>query len=147
MRFILLILIAILTGCSVKTKSVYAVIKTPFVKISDAGFLENGLNYKKLIIYKNATLPVKIYIYKSSICVNGRCIQKKTFIKQLSDDYPINLLDLIIDKKPLKNLGKITKLKDGFLQKNSRFFYLVTKNKVLFKDKLKRIVIMIKDLK
>jgi hypothetical protein len=133
-------------GCATKTIPVYTVIKIPFVKISDAGFLEKSGNYEKLIIYKNGNIPIKITLYENSICLNKKCYPKDIFLKKISSDYPKNLLDLIIEKKPIKNLGKIIKIKDGFLQKNNRFFYLVTKNKVLFKDKLKKIVIMIKEL-
>jgi hypothetical protein len=42
---------------------------------------------------------------------------------------------------------KIIKVKDGFLQKNKRFYYLATKQKVLFKDRKRDIVILIKNLK
>lgn len=133
-------------GCSTKTVPVYTVIQTPYVKVSDQGFLKKGFNYKELIIYKNANVPIKIILYENSICLDKKCFSKYLFIKKLSSDYPKNLLDLIIEKKTLKNLGKIIKIKDGFLQKNKRFFYLVTTNKVLFKDKVKKIVIMIKEL-
>jgi hypothetical protein len=135
-----------LVGCAVKTVPVYTVINTPYIKVSDQGFLKKGVSYKKLIIYKNANVPVGISLYKNSICLNKNCYPKEKFINTLSNDYPKNLLDNIIEKKPVENLGKITQLKNGFLQKNSRFFYLVTKNKVLFKDKLKKIIIMIKEL-
>jgi hypothetical protein len=134
-------------GCATKTVPVYTVINTSYIKVSDQGFLEKGINYKKLVIYKDANVPVEINLNNNTICLNKKCYSKYLFIKKLSPDYPKNLLDLIIDKKPIKNLGKITKIKDGFFQKNSRFFYLVKKNRVLFKDKLKKIVIMIKELK
>jgi hypothetical protein len=134
-------------GCSYKTTPVYAIVKTPFFKASDAGFLEEGVNYKKLIIYKDGNIPVKIMVYKDKVCINKNCFSKYMFIKRLSSDYPKNLLDLILNKQKIKNLGIITQFKSGFLQKNNRFFYLVTKNKVLFKDKKNNIVIMIKELK
>jgi hypothetical protein len=135
-----------LVGCAVKTVPVYTVINTPYIKISDQGFLKKGLSYKKLIIYKNANVPVEISLYKNLICLNKNCISKEKFINKLSNDYPKNLFDLIINKKPIKNLGKITQFKNGFLQKNNRFFYLADDKKVLFKDKIKKIIIMIKEL-
>lgn len=128
-------------GCSTKTIPVYTVINTPYIKISDQGFLEKGINYKKLIIYKDANVPVEISLYKNTVCLNKKCYPKDKFIKKLSPDYPKNLLDNIIEKKPVKNLGKITKIKNGFLQKNKRFFYLVTDKKVLFKDKIKKLLL------
>ncbi|WP_024789644.1 hypothetical protein [Lebetimonas sp. JH292] len=134
-------------GCATKTTTIYAVIDTPFVKAADQGFLEKGFNYKKLIIYKDASVPVEFTIYKNSVCLNKKCVSKNRFIKKLSPEYPKNLIDKIIEKKPIQNLGKIIKLKNGFLQKNLRFYYLVTKNKVLFKDKKKKILIMIRKIK
>jgi hypothetical protein len=145
-HFICYILYFLFLGCATKTISVYTVINTPYIKVSDQGFLIKGLNYKKLIIYKDANIPIEIILYKNLICLNKKCISKKVFIKNLSPDYPKNLLDLILEKKPIENLGKITKIKNGFLQKNERFFYLVTDKKVLFKDRLKKIIIMMKDL-
>ncbi|GAX86863.1 conserved hypothetical protein [Lebetimonas natsushimae] len=133
-------------GCATKTIPVYSIINTPYIKVSDQGFLKKGFNYKKLVIYKDANIPVEISIYKNSICLNKRCYPKDKFVKKLSPDYPKNLLDNIIEKKPIENLGKITKIKKGFLQKNKRFFYQIDDKKVLFKDKLKKIIIMIKEL-
>jgi len=133
-------------GCATKTEPVYVVINTPFLKVSDQGFLKKGFSYKKLIIYKDANVPVEVSVYKNSICLNKKCIPKKIFIKKLSPDYPISLIDDILEKKPIKNLGKIIKLKNALLQKNKRFYYLITKKKVLFKDKKKKILIMLKEI-
>ena len=136
-----------LLGCSVKTTPIYAVIKTPEIKVADQGFLKEGFGYKQIIIYKAANAPIKITVKNSQICLNGRCMDKENFIKSLSRDYPVNLIDSILEKKPVDFLGKIIKEKDSFYQKTNRFYYRVSKKSVLFKDKKKKIIIMIKDLK
>ena len=71
-----------LFGCSVKTTPVYAVIKTPTIKVADQGFLKEGFGYKQIIIYKAANAPIKITVKNSQICLNGRCMDKEKFIKE-----------------------------------------------------------------
>ena len=131
-----------LSGCSLKTEKVQVALKTPVVKANDLGFLKKGFGYRELIIY-NSLKPIKIVIKNSSVCVQDRCFSKRAFIKKLGN-YPSNLLDNILDKKPLKFLGKIIEQKDGFIQKKGKTLYIVTKRKVFFRDK--KIIIMIKDL-
>ena len=134
-------------GCSVKTTPVYSVIKTPKIKLSDQGFIKEGLGYKEIIIYKSGVSPFKITIKNSFICLNNKCMDKEKFVKEyLSSDYPEDILDLIISKRPIKNFGKITFTKKGFVQKNERFFYKVEQNRVFFRDKKRNIIVMIKYL-
>jgi hypothetical protein len=120
-----------LFGCSVKTTPVYAVIKTPDFKVADQGFLKEGFGYKQIIIYKAANAPIKITVKNSQICLNGRCMDKEKFIKEyLGEEYPSNFLDKILNKECIEG-----------------FFCKKYKNKILFKDKKRGIVIMIKELK
>jgi hypothetical protein len=141
-----LVLILFFIGCSVKTTPIYAVIKTPKIKISDQGFLKEGFGYKEIIIYKAGVEPVRITVKNSFICLNDQCMDKKKFVKKYLGGYD-DLFESILNKKPLKNFDKITKLKEGFLQKDKNIFYLVTKDKVLFKDKKRKIIILIKFLR
>ena len=134
-------------GCSTKTTPVYLTFNTPKIKISDQGFLKEGFGYKKIIIYKAGIKPFEIVLKNSSVCFNNKCMDKKRFIKDIDKNYPLDLLDDILNHKPLYFLGKILKKKDGFIQKNDRFLYIVKKNSVLFKDRKKRAVIMLKYLK
>jgi hypothetical protein len=146
-RFLLIFLLLFFAGCSVKTIPVYVALRTPKVKVSDEGFLKEGWGYKELEIYKAGFAPIKITLKNSYICLNSHCMDKEKFIKELSPDYPPDILDKIINGKPLSFIGKIIKLKNGFVQKNDRFYYLVAGNKILFKDKKKKIIIFIKKLK
>ena len=130
-------------GCSVKTTPVFVTLNSPKIKISDEGFLKQGLGYKELTIYKAGNVPLKFLIKDNEICLNNKCINKYYFIKTYLNEEDKNIFDTILDKKPFKNI-KIKKIKDGFIQKKG-FFYKVTKNSVLFKDK--NIIIFIKYLK
>lgn len=146
-RLLFVFLMLLFAGCSLKTVPVYVALKTPQIKISDEGFLKKGWGYKELIIYKAGLKPVKITIKNSYICMNSRCMSKEKFVKNLSPDYPPDILDNIINGQPIEFLGKITKIKNGFVQKNGRFYYLVKGNKILFKDRQKNIVVFIKYLR
>jgi len=101
MRIIFIALI--FAGCSIKTTPIYTTIKTPFINISDQGFLKKGFNYKKLIIYKAGNKPIEITLKNSFICLNGKCISKERFMKEfMPKEYPIDFFDMILDKKCIK---------------------------------------------
>ena len=138
-----LFLLPFLVGCATKTEPIFVTLKSPQIKISDEGFLKQGFNYKELTIYKAGSVPLKFLIKDDEICLNNKCINKYYFIKKYFNESNKNIFDIILDKKSFKNI-KIIKTKDGFIQK-SRFFYKVTKDSVLFKDK--NLIIFIKYLK
>ena len=133
-------------ACSVKTTPIYAVIKTPKIKIADEGFIKESFGYKKIIIYKVGLKPFSVTIKNSFICFSGKCQNKKDVIKSLNKKYPQDFFDKILNQKPLKFLGKIKKINDGFIQKKDGYLYKVTKDEVLFKDKRANILILIKYL-
>ena len=132
-------------GCSTKTTPVFVIIKSPQIKISDEGFLKQGFGYKELTIYKAGNVPVKFLIKNNEICLNNKCINKYYFIKNYLNEEDKNIFDTILDKKPFENV-KIVKIKNGFIQKKG-FFYKVTKDSVLFKDKKNNILVLITNLK
>lgn len=119
-----------LVGCSVKTYSVYAVIKTPRIKVADQGFLKKSAGYKELVIYKDANLPISISVKNSYVCIGSKCMDKEKFVKEfLPKGYPEDFLDKILDRK----------CPAGFYCKSDD-------KKILFKDKKNGILIMIKEL-
>ena len=130
-------------GCATKSEPIFVTIKSPKIKVSDSGFLEKGINYKKLIIYKAGTKPIEIILKENRICFNKKCFNKYLFLKNYFGIEDKNFFDTILDKKMFKNV-KIKKIKNGFIQK-SKFFYKVTKNSILFKKK--GLIIYIKFLK
>ena len=128
-------IIFFISGCAVKTRPVYAVIKTPKIKMADQGFLKEGFLYKKIILYKGLK-SIEISLYPHSVCMNKECVPKSVFIEKFfGPEYPDDFLDKIIKGKPL-----------SFIRDGKRFVYKVTPQKVLFKDREKRIVIIIKFL-
>jgi len=123
MQKIALVLILFFIGCSTKTTPIYAVIKTPKIKLSDQGFLKEGVGYKEIVIYKAGVEPIKIVIKNSFICFNEKCMDKEKFIKEyLSKNYPIDFFDRILNKKCI----------NGFKCKIGKNFILIKNKKDLF---------------
>ena len=148
-RFLLpifLFLLPFLSGCATKTTPVFVTIKSPQIKLSDEGFLKEGLGYKEIIIYKAGSIPVKFLLKQNQICVNNKCFNKYLFIEHYFYGYKKDFFDRILSKKPL-SLKNIKKINGGFIQKSKNFLYIVKKNSVLFKDKKRKIIIFIKFLK
>jgi len=133
-------------GCAVKTEPVYMSVNTPKLKFSDEGFVKKGFGYKKIIIYKDGIQPVELVIKNSYICIQNRCFDKKRFMQEYGLNYNEDFFDKILDEKPL-GFGTVVKTKNGFLEKDKTKYYLVNKNRVLFKDRAKHIIIFIKYLK
>ncbi|MRJ06768.1 MAG: hypothetical protein C6I01_04535 [Epsilonproteobacteria bacterium] len=140
--------VLLLGGCSYKTSTdnIYLTIKTPKYRLSDQGFLNISPNQKELIIYKEFT-PYKITIGKREICESGKCLSKGAFLKKVGlSDYPPETLDLILEGKPLPFLPSPEGNSTTFIQKNSRFYYQVTKTKIFFRDKKERVLISLRKL-
>jgi len=120
-----------MTGCATKTTPIYAVIKTPNIKVADQGFIKEGFGYKKIIIYKAGNAPVEITVENFRVCMNGKCVNKELFIKKyFGENYPTDFFDKILNKECI-----------------SGFYCKKYKNKIIFKDKKNGIVILIKELK
>ena len=143
MRYYFLVLFLLFSGCSYKTTPIIFGFKKDNLAINDQGFLKENNFYKTIEVYSVGQLIFVMKIDKNSICINGKCYDKRIFIYNLNSNYPLNLFDLIISKQKLPNL-KYYKTKDGFIQKDDKIFYLVTNNKVLFKDKNKKFIFLIK---
>ena len=135
-----------LVGCATKTTPVFVTIKSPQIKISDEGFLKEGIGYKEIIIYKLGNVPLKFILKEDVICINDKCINKYTFMQKYFSGYNKDFFDKILNKKPILN-NNIKKTDEGFIQKSTNFTYIVKKDSVLFKDRKKGIVIFIKYLK
>ncbi len=141
-----LISIFFFIGCATKTTPVYVSIKSPKIRVSDAGFLKEGIGYKEIIIYKAGNAPVKFVLKENRICINDKCYNKFMFMKRYFRGYEKDFFDKILSKKPL-SLKNLQKTKDGFIQKSKNIVYIVKENSVLFKDRKRHIIVFIKYLK
>ena len=145
-KIIFLSIITFFVGCSYKTTPIIVAFKKDNLAINDQGFLKENLFNKKIEVYNVGQLVFVMTINHNNICINDKCYNKKLFIYKLDPAYPINLFDLILAKQPLDNI-KIKHIKNGFIQKEGNILYIVTKNKVLFKDKSKNFLFLIKNQK
>jgi len=146
MKYILFVIVLLFSACSYKTTPVIVAFKKDNLAINDQGFLKENSFSKKIEVYNVGQLVFVMTINSNNICIDNKCYDKKLFIKHLNPIYPINLFDLIISKKPLPNIN-IKKLENGFIQKQGTIIYIVTKNKVLFKDKSNRFLFLLKNQK
>jgi len=145
MKKLIFIIALLFAGCAYKTTPVVVAFKKDNLAINDQGFLKENSFSKKIEVYNVGQLVFVLTIKNNLICINDKCYDKKLFVHKLNSKYPTNLFSLIIEKNPLPNI-KIEKLKNGFIQKTKNIFYLVTKNKVLFKDKQKKFLFLLKKI-
>ena len=141
-----LIFFIFLVGCATKTTPIFVSINSPQIKISDEGFLKEGLGYKEILIYKDGNEPIDITLKKDAICIESKCFSKYEFMKKYFSGVDKNIFDKILNKKPL-SVGIIKKTSNGFIQKSKNIIYIVSNNKILFKDKQREITIFIKFLR
>ena len=137
-------------GCAYKsyTEKIFLIIKTPKYKLSDQGFLNRIGQEKQLILYKEF-MPYKIIIKRNFVCEGEKCLSKKAFLRKIGlSDYPTNILDLILEGKPLPFFKSSNQSFEpsNFTQKNNRFFYKVKNKEIKFKDYRKKIIIVLRKL-
>ena len=145
-KYFILPILFLFTACSYKTTPVIVAFKKDKLAINDQGFLKENSFSKKIEVYNVGQLVFVLTVNSNNICIDNKCYDKKLFIHKLNPKYPIDLFDLIISKKPLPNI-KINKTKNGFFQKEDGLLYVVTKNKVLFKDKSNKFLFLLKNQK
>jgi len=143
--FNIIFLMFLLTACTYKTTPVIVAFKKDQIAINDQGFLKENSFSKKIEVYNVGQLVFVLTINSKNICVNNKCYDKKLFIYKLNPKYPDNLFDLIISHKPLPNMP-LKKIKNGFVQKKGDIIYIVTTDKVLFKDKSNNFLFLLKPL-
>jgi hypothetical protein len=144
-KYFLILLVILFTGCSYKITPVQVAFKKDNFAINDQGFLKENSFSKKIEVYQVGNLAFIFTIKNNQICINNKCYNKTMFIKELNPNYPSNLFEIILSHKTFKNI-KVIKIENGFIQTTKNFFYKVTENKVLFKDKQKKFLFLVKKL-
>jgi len=145
MKKYLFILALIFTGCSYKTTPIVIAFKKDNFAINDQGFLKENSFSKKIEVYQAGNLAFVFTIKNSVICINNKCYNKTLFIHKLNPSYPTNLFEIILSHKAFKNT-KVIRIKNGFIQKTDDFIYKVTSNFVLFKDRKKKFLFLVRNI-
>jgi hypothetical protein len=155
MKYILIFLVLLLSGCSVKeyhnSQPKLIIIKSPKLKFADIGYLRNNEDAIELELFSAGTAIEKITI-NHFICVSDGCMSKGSFNDEyLYHIYPNDILQNIMLSKPIyESKNKIEK-NGGFYQlikdADVDIIYTVTKDMTYFKDKRNKIIFKMKDIK
>ncbi|MBZ7935132.1 hypothetical protein H2279_00525 [Campylobacter sp. B0100352/1] len=150
--FFFFLIIFFFNACAIKnqnnlSQSIAIIINSPFLKMSDFGFLIKENQTLNLEVYHlgQAFFNLKI---KDKICLNAACYDKKVFNKKFfKNEYYDDILSDILNAKPLWQGKNLQKTASGFKQnlkaKNYEIFYEVSKNKISFFDTVSRIKIIL----
>ena len=156
---IALAILSLFTACvGVKPKkeeSAFVVLKTPKIRYADMGFITASPTDVKVEIYGAGQPLMKLEIGGLNICMSTfKCMEKKTFNKKvLNGTYDKDLLENIFRGEPIFNSEKIEKNKDGsFTQKLTKenlydISYSVNQKERVFRDKLNKILIKVREQK
>ena len=155
MRYILLTLFLLLSGCSFKNykheESKIIIIKTPKLKYSDLGYIRYNGSDVEMELFMAGVSVQKISI-NHLICVEEGCMFKSTFNKEyLNAEYPSDILQDILLSQVIYDGKNRLQTPEGFEQiiqsENVDIKYRVTNKETFFKDRKNRIIFKIKDIK
>ncbi len=160
MKYIFISFLILLFGCAPKSEvgksySVLVTFKTEKLSFRDTGFLKSGRDFLDLEVFAVGKPIVKISILKGSdrICLNKYCFNKRVFNKEYpSRYYPDSLLENVLRGRAVFGGRNRVETRDGFYQNLKEkgkydIKYRVENGKILFKDRLNRIIIGLKPLK
>ncbi len=148
------ILVLLVSGCTQKLpmreQSALIVIKTPTMRYADMGFISKYDGYTKLQIYGLGQPILSFDINKHTICMSLlECMSKSEFNrKMLSQNYPDDTLEHIINGEPIINGANLLQNSSGFTQsivQNGLYDieYSVTNKNIAFNDKINKITIKV----
>jgi hypothetical protein len=155
MKYLLFALTLFVSACSVKhyeiTSTKLFTIKTSQMRFNDIAYLRHSGDAVELELYMAGQVVNKITI-NHLICVQNKgCMTKSQFNSRfLVEEYPSDILQHILLKKPIFEGQNLQKTKDGFeqtIQTNSvNIIYKVDAKRCYFKDKHNHILIKMKDM-
>jgi len=155
MKYLLLVLIVLLSACSIKnyeiTQTKIIIIKSPKIKFADIGYIRNTEKAIELELFV-AGNAVEKFTINHLICTSEGCMSKSGFnADYLSLSYPDDILQNILLGHEIYNGKNKIKREDGFSQKIStelvEIKYRVNAKEIFFKDKKNKIIFKIKDIK
>ena len=151
--------LSLLTACvgtkPKKEESAFIVLKTPKIRYADMGFITASSTDVKVQIYGAGQPLMKLEIGGLNICMSTfECMEKQAFNeKVLNTAYDKNLLENIFRGEPIFKGENIERDKDGsFTQKLTKegvydISYSVNQKERVFRDKLNKILIKVREQK
>ncbi|WP_139471081.1 hypothetical protein [Campylobacter armoricus] len=143
-----------LSSCALKNKTqsqgVYVVLKTPYIKFADYGFLYKGKKITRLELYNASKALFELKI-DDKICINGVCYAKLSFNEKFFNyKYYEGFLHDLIYKKPIFYEKNKQATSCGFTQKivskNYDIFYEVCNGYMSFSEKKSKVKFSMKSL-
>jgi hypothetical protein len=135
-------------------ESVFITMRTNKVKFSDMGFLYRGDSSLKIEIYATGQPLLNLEVNSENICLSLlECMDKKDFNKEvLSQYYPERLLENVFRAKPIFDGLNLENREEGFTQKISEkgqydISYSVVRGNRVFRDKINKILIKVREIK
>lgn len=153
MKIILIGLVLLLSACSIKiyeqTQPKILIIKSPQIKFADLAYIRHSGQALELELFVAGKSIKKIAI-NHLICVNEGCMSKAAFnAEYLNAAYPSDLLQNILLSQAIYNGQNRVQTQNGFSQKiqtkDVDISYKVTGTQTFFKDRIKHIIIKIKE--
>jgi len=146
------------SGCVVspkpqEVKSYLFLFKSPKLKFYDTAFIEHYKSHDALKVLSAGKQILALNTRDALICMNQNCLDDRHFVDTyLHTSYPKTLFHQILKREmlPLDN-SVFERYDGGFKQRAAKrgmydIRYVVTKQKIEFKDLKNRIVIMLKEL-
>ena len=137
-----------------KQESAFIVMKTKSIKFADMGFIYDTSSEVKVEVYANGQALVDLTINEENICLSLlECMDKKEFnAKVLVSEYPRTLLENIFRAKPIFDEENLEKIEGGFEQNITKeglydISYSVVSGKRVFRDKINKILIKVREQK
>ncbi|MSN95741.1 hypothetical protein F1B92_00775 [Campylobacter sp. FMV-PI01] len=129
-----------------RSKSAIFTIKSPLIKINDAGFIDFGKKKIRLQIYNSGVGLFEMDI-KDKICYNGICEDEIKFNEKFFKfKHYRGFFKDILAKKPIYNAKNLIKTECGFRQEVINLQYEICNKKISFNDKKNEIKIIIKEM-
>jgi hypothetical protein len=158
MVILVLTTLFVMNGCTQlspkKQESAFIVIKTPKMKYADMGFIAHDSLNVKVEIYAAGQPLVAWEINAFNICMSTfKCMEKKDFNQEfLMASYPDTLLENIFRGEVIFKKRGYKKIKNGFEQSiNDKNHYAIRYKVVdgerIFRDKLNKILIKVREQK
>ena len=145
-----------LSGCALKqeitSSETYVItIKNKHVALSDTGFINHGNDYTNVQIFTAGSALFNLEIMGTTICLDGRCMDKLAFNQQFfQEEHYAELMQEIIAKKPIYEGQNLLQTSSGFEQEiersNSHLIYKVEGANLTFRDTKNGILIRLKPL-
>ena len=155
MRYILVLLVFLFSGCSVKnyeiTQTKIIIIKSPKLKFADVGYIRNSEKSIELELFI-AGKAIEKFTINHLVCTSEGCMSKSGFNEDyLYKSYPDEILQNILLGRAIHDGKNRVQTKDGFSQhirdEDVDIRYRVNSQEIFFKDKRNKIIFKIKDTK